>query len=397
MTEQLMTDFNPVERPHYKDVTHWRDNDMTWTSDREEFVYLINEAQEHTRWLNGFRSSELSTVPTTFSDVFGTDLERENIEEGTGLTLLVGNNRYPISEIGRKSLYNTADISGQSLGRLMLTTLSEFLNECLKVSKSNSLLLLRYGKIMAFHTDKYCIMPIQTLFKVTEEKLKERFGTIIFTEGYHSNNFTQAVWELPNFQNDFMENYYSAIEDHAVNPVNIMPAVRFSASDTATSAVTATPMAMLPSGVCMPVVQGISIKHEHHANGLEGILLYETALQDIFAKFEDVTEAIKKMASFEVEYPVNCLTGICNRLNKSTTMIARKYADAARQEVENLASFQERITMYDIFLCMGECIHAAKKAQASIATLNNIEEAIALIPKMKWDNFDVSGLVAWRK
>lgn len=33
MTEQLMADFNPVERPHYKDVTHWRDNDMTWASD----------------------------------------------------------------------------------------------------------------------------------------------------------------------------------------------------------------------------------------------------------------------------------------------------------------------------------------------------------------------------
>lgn len=397
MMQQFMMDF--VDDAEMMHSNNWKDDYSILTSDPETFMFQVQKTDQNTEWMPEIPSKTLSVALTTLTNGVGSMTELENVQTGTGLSLNVGTDHYPISEIGRQSLYNTAKIKGSALGRLSLESLRDVLNECLKVSNSETLLLLRYGKIMAMHTDKYVIMPMTHLCEVTRTELEARFGRVDFLEGFHSNDFTKVIWSLPNFQNDFMEAYYDAIDQEGLTTkaINLMPVVRFTASDTATSAVTATPMALVPQGYCLPFVKGISVRHEHRTNGFEGIALYQDQLADIFAKFDDMTKVIKHMATVEIENPVNCLIGICNALNQRRTMISKKYADAALEELKYWMFSQDVITMYDIFLCMGECIHAAKEVETSMMVINTIEEAIALIPKMKWSNYDIGGVVAWRR
>lgn len=385
----------------------WEENYCIETRDEDTFLAEIDEMELETLWINDVVSKDirLTAIPTLMESAeisakFHLDPEQcyENAEDGTKLILTYGDKHYNVSNIARATLYETAKLWGSSLGRLPACYLADNLNHSLTVAKGTSLMLVRQGKVMALHSDgSYVIMPISTLVDITKRALSQ-YGEVRFECGFHSNAYTSAVWSLPDAQDALIDAYQNALKNAASHnhAINFMPVVRFSASDTAHSSAILRPMFQKTNGTVFPLGEGISVKHERKgSSGDCGVKLFEQQAGQLYAKFGESIEDLKKMAETSIYNPQNCVVGIFNWINRSTTVIPRKYADVIREEVEIMAVNTPVLSMHDIYLSMTECVGLAQQAGASQSSLINIEEAISRVMKLDWKSFDIGGVVAW--
>ena len=393
----------------------WRDSFEIFTSEEATLVKEVDEMEENSTWYRGIESCKglkvipipsPIEVPIVMND-YGLDYERtiENATEGTSLLLKVIDENYNeqvsnISKIALPTLYETAKLNGSALSRMYQVHLSECLNYALNVAKGSSLILVRRGKIMALHSDAaggYAVMPISELIKITKNGLAARFGEVKFKEGYMSNAYMQAIWELPDAKDQMMASYQSVLANSVshFHAIDFMPSVRLSSSDTARSSAILQPCFRMNDRTYIRLGNGISVKHERKSQGIYGTQLYEDEIKNVFAKFNETFEKVKEMAETEIWNPVNCFIGIINHINRSGSIISKTYADAAREEVEIFASQSPCISMHDIYLSMSQIVSSAKAANASRNTIFHIEEGIARVLTMNWKDFDIGGVVSW--
>lgn len=384
----------------------WPDSYEFFTKDEAALLKEVDDMEENSRWIPGITSKTLSLksidgpiFASQLANDHGLDYEMvyETALEGMKLIIGYGNKSFCVRDTARGTLCETAKLFGSALGRMYPSRLAETLNNGLYVARGSSLLLERYGKISAIHSDAnggYCVMPISELLSITKTELGNRFGKPDFKYAYNKHDYTYAVWELPDAQSDLI-NYYQQALDTAVSAnhaINFMPAVRFSSSDTATSSAMLMPMFKLPSGTYFRLVDGIQVEHKRsvRAGKKAGVELYEEQVTDLFARFNECAEIIQRMGETEIWNPVNCLVGICNKLR-----IPRRYADAAREEVERYCIGNPCCSMHDIYLSMAECVGYAQSMGASRSVVLNLEESIAKVLTLDWKEFDVGGVVAW--
>lgn len=390
----------------------WREDFEVFTKDRDKLVSEIEIMESASNWIPAIPSKNINLTPVPSpieSNIMAgqmkldPDITYENATEGTKLILDFGTDEHwNISPMARTTLCETAKLNGSSLGRMHQIYLAQNLNNSLDVAKGSTLMLVRHNKVMALHSDAaggYCIMPISKLLQITETSLAEKFGTLDFKHAYHTNGYTSVVWELPDAQNDILDAYQNALQNAVsqCHAVNFMPGVRFSTSDTQRSSALLTPVFKKSTGTYFSLGEGIAVKHEKSTRPGQafGLDLFEEQSKLIFAKFNDSIAVIKAMAETEIYYPENCFIGICNHINKSGSVISRRYADAAREEVRRFAINCPVMSMHDIYLSMSECVSAAQQAGASKSTIFNIEEAIARVLTLDWKDFDVGGTVVW--
>ena len=303
-----------------------------------------------------------------------------------------------VSRAAWGTLCETAKLNGAALSRMAPLQLAECLNKGLDVARGSTLLLIRHDKVMAMHSDSksgYCVMPISELLHSSRGVLESRFGAVCFRDAYHSNVLTSALWTLPDAQSEMIDKYRTALRRSAshVHAINFMPAVRFTASDTARSSATLRPMFLKPDGTAITFGGEIAVKHEKRKSGKQGVKLFEEEAGQLFARFDETMEVIETMGRTEIYNPVNCVVGLFNAINRGSWAIKRQFADAAREEVERLAISAPVMSMHDIFLSLYESVSAAKAS--GITNTLRMEEAIAKVLTLNWKDYDVGGLVAW--
>lgn len=385
----------------------WEDTFFCQTEDEEKFLLEVEETELETLWLEGIPSREirLAAIPSLIetgiiSEKYGLNLEKtySNAEDGTGLILNCSNHWYNVSSIARSTLYETAKIWGSALGRMSYSDLAEILNKGLRIARGDSLILIRQGKVMALHSSgNYCVMPISDLIGITKQSLAA-YGQVVFSHGYHSNQYTMAVWSLPDIQEKLLAAYRDALlgTTSRCQEVNFIPAVCFSASDTAHSAASLKPVFLKTNGVSLSFNPGICVKHERKRTGeLYGLDLYEQEVGTIYDKFQESMGVLRRMAAMDIYHPVNCVVGLFNWINRKHQVIPRKYADVIRQQVENISINAHSVSAHDIYLSMVDCVALAQQGGASLGTWLNMSDAIAKVLTVNWTKFDVGGSVAW--
>lgn len=390
------------------DVKRWEEEYSIETKDEDTFLSEVDEMELESIWVNGVVSKDIQIIPipsllesAEISTKFklDPDMTYENAQDGTKLVLSYDGKSFNVSNISRATLYETAKLWGSALGRMPAVYLADCLNHGLSVAKGASLMLVRQGKVMALHSDgSYCVMPISKLIEISKKALS-KYGEVRFEHGIQSNSYTTALWSLPDAQDDLITAYQDALKNAASHnhAINFMPVVRFSSSDTAHSSAILRPMFKKPNGVTFSLGDGVSVKHERKGSGTTdyGMELFEQEANSIYAKFQAGMEDLKKMAETPIYNPQNCVVGILNWINRSQTVIPRKYADAVREEIEIMAINSPVLSMHDIYLSLTECVGLAAQGGASKTTQMNIEEAVSRVMKLDWKSFDVGGVVAW--
>ena len=365
----------------------------------------VEEMEDHSEWISGVRSNLLSVealegpvFALQTADRYGLDTELaiETSEEGTKLLLKYESSAYPVRDTAWPGLCETAKLYGAALGRMPVYLEAETLSNGLSVARGKSLLLMRYGKVSALHSDAeggYSIMPVSSLLRISEEILGERFGKLSFAQGSNSHGCSSCTWELPDMQDRLTEAYQTAVKNAVSRnfTANIMPAVRFSSSDTANASAALTPM-FCESGstTYFRFADGAKVKHTKRGCENPGTERFREEAGKIYAAFDSSMETVRKLAERPVFHGENAVILLCRKLQ-----IPKKYGEAARQKAAGYASGGRAISALDLYLCMTEVLPEAEAADAGLKVLTNLEEAVAKVLKTDWKEVDVGGTAAW--
>lgn len=369
----------------------------------DELLVDVKDMEAHSTWVPGIMSKEI-TVNAISGPLFAQevvdktgmdyDLVYDTADTGTKLyaTLPDGTSKC-IRDSGRATLFERACIFGSALGRETPEDLATILNLTLKVAKGPALLLDRWGKISAFHSDAaggYRIMPISQLLGITLNELRDRFGEPMYIRGSNSHSFTAATWTLPDIKDELIYQYEDAVRTirNAPDISRMMPAVRFSASDTATSSAILQPLFQTGRNNYIQLCDAIRVKHSR-TSGMDGVELYEKKLkEELFTRFTDAIEGIKRLSEIYLFHPENVVVGLCNKLR-----ISKKCGDTAREQAEMAMVGNASLTAYDVFLMLGDAIGEGMSSAAAIAMQEKLYSVMN--PAFDWCAMDVGGIVAW--
>lgn len=371
--------------------------------EEEGLLSEVQEMEDNSVWIADIRSAgmELEAMdgPLFAKDAseryhLNYELALDTADSGTKLILDTGGRYELLRETARPSLCETAKLFGSALGRMSPYLFAETINNGLTVAKGSTLMLMRYGKASALHSNAdggYQVMPISELLQITVDMIQRRFGTGDFIQGYNSHGFTTAIWELPDAQQKILEIYKKALAGIGSRyTVNFMPAIRFASSDTAASCATLEPVFSVPkTNAYIRFTDGVRIKHTKRGKD-SAMEEFKEQADAMFSRFEESAEIISKLANITIYNGCNCVVSICKKLQ-----IAKKYGESARIEMEHLTAGGSCVTAHDLYLCMTEVIAEAENCNASETVLRNLEEAIARIPRMDWAEHDVGGIVSW--
>lgn len=401
-----------------KAINREQDNYRFVTDSETELLQEVQEMEQNSRWLPGVPSKKIHVLPLEPIEVpivvqkiaddpmltrkVSLDAAMEAADPAVGSHFIMTNepNAWVLRDTAISSLHNTAKLFGSAFSRMTPYCSAEVLNNGLRAApdKSLTLLLERYGRIAALHSDNgggYRVMPISELLSATTRKLNDRFGKVEFLGGENSHSATACMWALPDKQDEMLTIYEDALDAHGITSVhsmNMMPVVKFFSSDTGNSCATAVPYFQKPAGNCVRFTDGIAVKHTRNSSGKDGVPAFEEALDGLYAQFTDMTEALDKLTSVQIEHPENVLIGLSNKLG-----LPKKYADEARKDLTRLTAGMPFVPMHDVYLSMSDIPFYAKEAGASQTTITNLEEQVAKILHMdkEWSRYDIGGTVEW--
>lgn len=328
-------------------------------------------------------ASPLLDTPEAFAD--GISVEAiEDTADNLALAVQIEGEYFPLALSAAPGLNERAKIHGSVLSKLRRSTLANTLNECLRVhKKSKALVLVRNEKVFAVHSgdeSDYAIMPISDLLAVMTKKLDERFPGNRFMGGYSSHTMTRATWELSWQKDELLGAYIDRLKeiDKTILARDLMPAIRFSTSDTGDSSVKASAV-LLGLSAPLPIGDVVAVEHRHGKT----IRHFEDALDEIFAQYIKSMERMEILTHITLRYPVNALVEMCRKLK-----LPKKASAEAIQKFE-FETDGLPATVHDAFLSMQEIIFNLQNAGAKSSAVLRAEEMIARALYMDWSEYDL--------
>ncbi len=378
-------------------------------SDLDTLKEAVTDMEDNSKWINGIPCNSIAIssiegpiVCEALSEEIGVhqDILTDTVMQGTMLYCTIGSGKsWALRGSSKMSLYTRAGINGAALGRLAPADLAEVLNLCLNVSKGSAMLLERYGKVAAFHSDAsdgYCPMQISELIAMTENELKSRFGTPKFQKGFNSHSYTSCDWSLPDVADELTLKYQMALVNKIgpqVQDSEIMPYLHLSSSDTANSSAIAQPLFKVGNRFGLQkLADGVMVKHVKTGR-VYGLEKFKTDLQmDLFSKFYDAIKEAERMGSIEINHPENVIVGICNEQK-----IPRKYGNIALEDIQRLTFNYPVLSAYDVYMSLTEMLGQCEQNGATTTTKDILEEKVFKVvnPAYDWSKLDVGGTVAW--
>lgn len=301
--------------------------------------------------------------------------------EHLGLALKVKGELYPVRETAYKTLLDRAKIGGSILPKLSRETLASVLNECLHLSNTDALVLIRDEKVSAVHSGDetdYSILEIDSLLKKLTEKLDARFPGSEFEQGYADHSIASGLWKLSGQRESLIGAYIktlSAYNDKAKLD-KIVPGVRFITSDTG---VASAKVSALLLGGAYPIHIGGCIAVDHrHKTSIED---FNKALDQLFAQFGDSIKKLERLLEVYLNYPVNAMIRVCKKL-----ALPKKAA------LEAIDMFEKTYgggvaTAHDVFMAMQEILYTLKCEGTPQSKMLTVEENIIFTWKQNphWD------------
>jgi len=309
--------------------------------------------------------------------------------DNLGLAVKLEKHYYPVRDTAFKSLTDRAKISGSALSKLNKSDLARVLNACLKLHKTNVLLLIRDEKISAAHSGDekdYSVLEINKLLESISDKLTERFPGHCFDSGYTDHSLTSASWSLPNQRDELLGAYKKVLDAQGKSTMaaKIMPGIRFCTSDTGTASAKT---AALLLGLTYPIHIGGMLAVEHR--GQAKIEDFTKNLDMMFAQFGNAITALENLTQIYLGYPINAMTAVCKKLS----MPKKAALEAIAMFEGSLGS--SAVTAHDVFIAMQEIIFILRTEGVPEGKLLVTEENLARALTLRWSDYDYAKAVSY--
>ena len=327
--------------------------------------------------------SELYLNPDRFAFGISEEAVKDTVKN-LGLAIAVGGDVYPMRSTAYKTMLDRAKINGSSLPRLERPLLARVVNDCLNLSTTDALVLIRDEKVSAIHSGDeadYSVLPIKELLTALQQKLDERFPGNEFNSGYSDHAITSASWSLPDQRNDLLDTYSRLLESRGKGGIirRMTPGVRFTTSDIGISSAKVSAL-LIGNGYSINIGGCIDVDHRNKKTVAD----FEKALEQLFAQYEDGIHRLEELEKTVLSYPINAMTRICKKL-----------AMPKKQAVEAISRFEMTYgggvaTAHDVFFALQEIPYQLKCDKAPESKLIALEESMARALKLNWRDYDLA-------
>ena len=310
--------------------------------------------------------------------------------ENTSLLLSVNGADYPVRSCALKTILERARISGNALGKVSKSVLTQILNYCLDVATGDSLIKVADDKVSAVHggdPSDYAVLEMLPMFQSVKDFLDDEFPGNSFLTANYDHSVVTAIWSLDGQANDLLDTYYQELAANGLSgKVNVTPGLRVTTSDVGVSGANLYPILLNKRGDKI-IPLGAPIKTEH-SNGVN-LDKFEAQLKLLYARFRETIEKHTKMMGIEIRYPKNTMLGVLKHIK------APKKASYEALDQFLALNGEQPCTAYELYLAMSEVIFLIQCEGASGVRIAQLEECIAKAVHVKWSEYDHPGDFKW--
>lgn len=354
------------------------------------------EQNENSRWLRCkikdlkieplHEDSVLYANPDRFASGISEDAVKDTAKN-LGLAITVDGNIYPMRSTAYKTMLDRAKISGSSLPKLERPLLARVVNDCLHLSTTDALVLIRDEKVSAIHSGDetdYSVLPIKELLGSLQKRLNERFPQNHFDTGYSDHSITSASWSMPEQRDELLSTYSKLLDSQGKGGIirRMMPGIRFTTSDIGILSAKVSAL-LVGNGYSIHIGGCIDIDHRNKKTVSD----FDKALDQLFAQYEDGIHRLEELERTVLSYPVNAMTRICKKL-----------CMPKKQALEAIARFEityggGSATAHDVFFAMQEIPYQMRCERFPESKLIALEENMARALKLNWRDYDLAKAV----
>ena len=366
---------------------------------QEEFLSCLKRIGENSYW-DRKKVKSLRLVAMTEDSQMAKDMKEQYANEGldteiiadtiinTGLLLKVKNQYFPVRDCAIKSILDRAGIKGPGLKKVEKNVYARILNDCLKVAKGEALLRISEGKVSAVlggDCHDYAVLDMEQIFLHSVEYLNNHFKGCKYLGGFYEHDMASALWELSG-ENEILKAYKKELMLHGKSMEDMKPMVRITTSDTGAGGANIYPM--LVAGKENTMINMGEPLRLGHRNGTK-IAEFDEQLKMLCGKYQLATGNLIKLLQIDIQYPINCMKGVMDRLG-----IARKYA-AEAVELFKAQYGEDSCTAHDIYYGISEILYMLQCEGAEGSRITKMEESIARALSINWEAYDIPGEYKW--
>lgn len=366
----------------------------------DQFLDFLRERKENSLWMTApsnslqfrplVKDTELGNLYMQLYQSNGRAEILADTMENTSLLLNVNGQDYPVRSCALKTILERARISGNALGKVSKSVLTQILNYCLDVATGDSLIKVADEKISAVHggdPSDYAVLEMEEMFRSVKDFLDNEFPGNTFLTANYDHSIVSAIWSLDGQANDLLDTYNRELIAHGLyGKVKVIPGLRCTTSDVGISGANLYPILISQrGGKIIPL--GIPIKTEH-SNGVN-LGTFEGQLNLLYARFRETLEKQIKLMDIEISYPKNAMLGVLKHI-RAPKKISYEALD------QFLALNGERpCTAYELYLAMSEVIFLVQCKGAGGFQIAQTEETIAKAVYVRWSDYDHPGDIKW--
>ena len=378
----------------------YADNFKCSFGNSDQFLDFLKERKEKSLWMKApsnslqfkplEKDSELGSLYMQLYQSNGSAEILVDTMENTSLLLSVNGADYPVRSCALKTILERARISGNALGKVSKSVLTQILNYCLDVATGDSLIKVADDKVSAVHggdPSDYAVLEMLPMFQSVKDFVDDEFPGNSFLTANYDHSVVTAIWSLDGQANDLLDTYYQELAANGLSgKVNVTPGLRVTTSDVGVSGANLYPILLNKHGDKI-IPLGAPIKTEH-SNGVN-LDKFEAQLKLLYARFRESIEKHKKMMGIEIRYPKNTMLGALKHIK------APKKASYEALDQFLALNGEQPCTAYELYLAMSEVIFLIQCEGASGVRIAQLEECIAKAVHVKWSEYDHPGDFKW--
>lgn len=368
--------------------------------DSDQFLEFLKDRKENSLWMTApsnslqfrplVKDSEMGNLYMQLYQSNGRADILADTMENTSLLLSVNGQDYPVRSCALKTILERARISGNALGKVSKTVLTQILNYCLDVATGDSLIKVADEKVSAVHggdPSDYAVLEMQAMFQTVKDFLNREFPGNTFLTANYDHSIVTAIWSLDGQASDLLDTYNRELAAHGLyGKVKVTPGLRFTTSDVGMSGANLFPILLNKQGNKI-IPLGAPIKTEH-SNGVN-LDTFEGQLNLLYARFRETLEKHTKLMGIEIRYPRNTMLGVLKSVK------APKKASYEALDQFLAINGDQPCSAYELYLAMSEVIFLVQCEGAAGTRVAQIEERIARAVHVRWSDYDHPGDLKW--
>lgn len=368
--------------------------------DSDQFLEFLKDRKENSLWMTApsnslqfrplVKDSELGNLYMQLYQSNGRADILADTMENTSLLLSINGQDYPVRSCALKTILERARISGNALGKVSKTVLTQILNYCLDVATGDSLIKVADEKVSAVHggdPSDYAVLEMQAMFQSVKDFLAREFPGNTFLTANYDHSIVTAIWSLDGQASDLLDTYNRELAANGLyGKVKVTPGLRFTTSDVGMSGANLFPILLNKQGDKI-IPLGTPIKTEH-SNGVD-LSTFESQLNLLYARFRETIEKHTKLMGIEIRYPRNTMLGVLKSIK------APKKASYEALDQFLAINGDQPCSAYELYLAMSEVIFLVQCEGASGVRIAQLEECIAKAVHAKWSEYDHPGDLKW--